>query len=172
MASEQAAEELEKLLRLAREQDNSDCADIALACGTACTRHERCGTCREMWLRHAADLGARIACGEQLPGLPLPRQEQLPPGIEWPRYADGRLIELGDRFWCNKRKYTADEITFGIDGVSVGDCPYYEGDGIKIADSWSALANDILAKTLHDEATPEDAREWADRAADLQQGVE
>lgn len=42
----------------------------------------------------------------------------------------------------------------------------------KMADSWETLANDILAKTLNGEFTHEDARKWADRAAELQQGVE
>lgn len=94
----------------------------------------------------------------------------LPADVEWPRYADGRLVKLGDIFWCNHRKRTADKITFGSDGVSVGDCSCYEGDGIEMRDTWQLLARDILDKA--GEATPKDAREWADRAASLQLGEE
>lgn len=98
---------------------------------------------------------------------------QLPPGIEWPRYVNGRLIEVGDAFWCDHKRHVANEITFGIDGVSVGDCPCYKGNGVKVADSWKALAWDIVAEASNGcEISPEKAREWADRAADLQLGVE
>lgn len=94
----------------------------------------------------------------------------LPAGVEWPRYADGRLVKLDDEFWCDKKRFIADKITFGSDGVSVGDCSCYEGDGIEMRDTWQILAKDILAKA--GEATPKDAREWADRAASLQLGEE